>query len=111
MSDGIFLRTLRGEQTERRPLWMLRQAGRYLPEYRELRADHDFEAMSLDPEIAAVVTLQPIDPGEARDASAGLPVRASSRGCRLIGSAKVRPTSRQPLPSRVATTHRQRRTP
>jgi len=59
--DGLFLRTLRGEQTERRPLWMLRQAGRYLPEYRELRKTHDFEAMSLDAELAAQVTLQPID--------------------------------------------------
>lgn len=61
MTDGIFLRALRGEATEHRPLWMLRQAGRYLPEYRELRKDHDFEAMSLNPEVAAEVTLQPIE--------------------------------------------------
>ena len=61
MKEGIFLRTLRGEPTERRPLWMLRQAGRYLPEYRELRADHDFESLSLDPELATAVTLQPIE--------------------------------------------------
>ena len=61
MTDGIFLRTLRGEATERRPLWMLRQAGRYLPEYREIRKDHNFEAMSLNTDVAAEVTLQPID--------------------------------------------------
>jgi uroporphyrinogen decarboxylase len=59
--DGLFIRTLNGEQTERRPLWMLRQAGRYLPEYRELRKDHNFESMSLDPSLAAAVTLQPIE--------------------------------------------------
>ncbi|MCH2104663.1 MAG: uroporphyrinogen decarboxylase [Planctomycetes bacterium] len=61
MTDGIFLRTLKGEATERRPLWMLRQAGRYLPEYREIRKDHNFEAMSLNTDVAAEVTLQPID--------------------------------------------------
>jgi len=61
MNDGLFFRALRGESTEHRPVWMLRQAGRYLPEYRELREEHDFEAMSLDPELAAEVTLQPIE--------------------------------------------------
>lgn len=61
MKDGLFIRTLKGEETERRPLWMLRQAGRYLPEYRELRKDHNFEAMSLNPALAAAVTLQPIE--------------------------------------------------
>ena len=61
MKDGLFIRTLKGELTERRPLWMLRQAGRYLPEYREIRKDHNFEAMSLDPALAAAVTLQPIE--------------------------------------------------
>ncbi len=61
MMDGLFKRALRGEKTERRPLWMLRQAGRYLPEYRELRKDYNFEAMSLNPQLAAEVTLQPIE--------------------------------------------------
>ena len=61
MNDGLFIRTLNGELTERRPLWMLRQAGRYLPEYREIRKEHNFESMSLDPAIAAEVTLQPIE--------------------------------------------------
>jgi len=61
VTEGIFLRALRGEATERRPLWMLRQAGRYLPEYRELRKDNDFEAMSLNPQLASEVTLQPIE--------------------------------------------------
>ena len=55
------LRTLRGEATERRPLWIMRQAGRYLPEYRALRAEHRFEELCASPELAAEVTLQPLE--------------------------------------------------
>jgi uroporphyrinogen decarboxylase len=54
------LRTLRGERNDRRPLWIMRQAGRYLPEYRALRAQHSFEALAGDAALAAEVTLQPI---------------------------------------------------
>ncbi|MGK6322843.1 uroporphyrinogen decarboxylase [Sphingomonas sp. DT-51] len=55
------LRTLRGERQERPPLWLMRQAGRYLPEYRDLRAEKGgFLALATDPEAAAEVTLQPI---------------------------------------------------
>lgn len=59
MSD-LLLRALRGEFTDRRPVWVMRQAGRYLPEYRALREKHSFEAMSRDPELAAQVSLQPL---------------------------------------------------
>ena len=44
----------------RRPLWLMRQAGRYLPEYRALRAEHSFEELSDSAELAAEVTLQPL---------------------------------------------------
>lgn len=55
------LRVLKGEKAEKPPIWLMRQAGRYLPEYRALRADKGgFLDLVYDPEAAAEVTLQPI---------------------------------------------------
>ena len=59
---GLLLDTLNGMRSSQVPLWLMRQAGRYLPEYRELRASKGgFLAMAYDSEAACEITLQPID--------------------------------------------------
>ncbi|MFO7544366.1 MAG: uroporphyrinogen decarboxylase [Trueperaceae bacterium] len=55
-----FLRALRGENTPVAPIWIMRQAGRHLPEYRALKEKHTFWELARTPELAAEVTLQPI---------------------------------------------------
>src|SRR6266850_2748277 len=56
----LFLRACRGEATPRAPLWVMRQAGRYLPEYRAVREKVSFLELCKTPKLAAEVTLQPI---------------------------------------------------
>jgi uroporphyrinogen decarboxylase len=59
--NDLLLRVLKGERTERVPVWMMRQAGRYLPDYVKLRKQYSFFERCQTPELAAEITIQPVD--------------------------------------------------
>src|ERR1700727_582097 len=61
LKNDLILRALRGEKTERTPVWMMRQAGRYLPEYIKLREKYSFFERVQTPELACEITIQPVD--------------------------------------------------
>ena len=61
LKNDLYIRALLRQPTERTPIWVMRQAGRYLPEYRQLRAEAgSFMSLCTNPELACEVTLQPL---------------------------------------------------
>ncbi len=60
-TEHLFIKALKGEKVDRPPVWMMRQAGRYLPEYIELRNKYDFFTRVQTPELACEITIQPVD--------------------------------------------------
>lgn len=61
LKNDLLLRALKGEKMERPPVWMMRQAGRYLPDYIKLRQQYDFFTRVQTPDLACAITLQPVD--------------------------------------------------
>ncbi len=56
----LIIRAIAGEKTNRAPVWLMRQAGRYMPEYQEIRKRYDFKTMFKTPELAVEISLQPV---------------------------------------------------
>src|SRR5688500_4809743 len=61
LKNDLLLRALKGKAVERPPVWMMRQAGRYLPDYIKLREKYDFFTRVQTPGLATEITLQPVD--------------------------------------------------
>ena len=61
LKNDLFLKALKGETIERPPVWMMRQAGRYLPDFMTLKAKYDFFTRCQTPELATEITIMPID--------------------------------------------------
>ncbi|EER29303.1 Uroporphyrinogen decarboxylase in heme biosynthesis [Coccidioides posadasii str. Silveira] len=61
LKNDLLLKAARGEKVQRPPIWIMRQAGRYLPEYHEAKGTRDFFECCRDPEVASTLTLQPIE--------------------------------------------------
>lgn len=61
IKNDLFLKALKGETVDRPPVWMMRQAGRYLPDFMKLKAKYDFFTRCQTPDLATEITLMPID--------------------------------------------------
>jgi uroporphyrinogen decarboxylase len=61
LKNDLIIRAAKGEPVERVPVWIMRQAGRYLPEFREIRTKNSFFDLVQNPKLACDVTLMPIE--------------------------------------------------
>ena len=61
IKNDLFLKALKGEPVNRPPVWMMRQAGRYLPDFMKLKSKYDFFTRCQTPELATQITLMPVD--------------------------------------------------
>src|SRR6478752_6751703 len=61
LQNDLLLRALKGEELDRPPVWMMRQAGRYLPDYIKLREKYSFFERCQTPELASEITIQPVE--------------------------------------------------
>jgi len=102
--NDTFLKACRGEEVEYTPIWLMRQAGRYLPEYQAVRANIDFLALCKNPELAAQVTLQPVDilGVDAAILFSDILIPLEPMGMRLEFSEKEGPVLSEPVRSKSA---------
>jgi uroporphyrinogen decarboxylase len=102
--EPLFLRACRGEATERTPVWVMRQAGRYLPQYRAVRERVDFLTLCKTPELAAEVTVQPVDVlgVDAAILFADILLPLEAMGAELVFSPGDGPVFPRPVRSREA---------
>ena len=104
MKNDRFLKACRREPVDCTPVWFMRQAGRYMSEYRTLRAKHSILEMCKTPELAAQVTLQPIDrfPLDAAIIFADILLPLEPMGLNLEFAAGEGPVIHNPVRDRAA---------
>ncbi len=102
--NDTFLKACRGEEIEYTPVWLMRQAGRYLPEYQSVRANVDFLTLCKAPELAAKVTLQPVDilGVDAAILFSDILIPVEAMGMRLVFSDKQGPILSEPIRNKSA---------
>jgi uroporphyrinogen decarboxylase len=102
--NDIFLKACCGEEIEYTPVWLMRQAGRYLPEYQAVRAKVDFLTLCKTPELAAKVTLQPVDilGVDAAILFSDILIPVEAMGLRLAFSDKQGPVLSEPIRNKSA---------
>src|SRR3990172_5483445 len=100
--NDTFLRACRGEKVDYTPVWLMRQAGRYLPEYQAVRRGVDFLTLCKTPELAATVTIQPVDilGVDAAILFSDILVLVEAMGMRLEFSEKKGPQLFEPIRNR-----------
>ena len=102
--NDTFLRVCHGEEVEYTPVWLMRQAGRYLPQYQAVRANVDFLTLCKTPKLAAEVTLQPVDilGVDAAILFSDILIPVEAMGLRLAFSEKQGPVISEPVRNRSA---------
>lgn len=97
--NDTFLRACRGEKVEYTPVWFMRQAGRYLPQYQTIRSGIDFLTLCKTPELAAEVTLQPVEilGVDAAILFSDILIPVEAMGMSLEFSEKEGPILREPI--------------
>jgi len=102
--NDTFLRACRGEEVEYTPVWLMRQAGRYLPEYQAVRSNIDFLTLCKNPKLAVEVTLQPVDilGVDAAILFSDILIPLEAMGMRLEFSEKEGPVLSEPVRNRAS---------